>query len=49
MKCVGYGRNAKILRHGGKVILKVTAATYEQLKFLDLWMRSGMPPQYQWT
>jgi hypothetical protein len=40
---------AKIVRHGGKVILKVTAATYEQLKFLDLWTRSGMPPQYQWT
>ena len=40
---------AKIVRHGGKVILKVTATTYEQLKFLDLWTRSGMPPQYQWT
>lgn len=40
---------AKIVRHGGRVILKVTAATFEALKFEVLWQKSGAPPKYCWS
>jgi hypothetical protein len=40
---------AKIVRHGGKVILKVTAATWNGLKFRQLWERSGAPPRFAWV
>ena len=39
---------AKIVRHGGQVILKVTAAVWNGLRFAELWQRSGAPPQFAW-
>jgi hypothetical protein len=40
---------AKIVRHGGRVVLKVTAATFEALAFEVLWQKSGAPPKYCWS
>ena len=40
---------AKIVRHGGRVVLKVTAATFEALNFEVLWQRSASPPGYCWS
>jgi len=40
---------AKIVSHGGKVILKITQAACEQLDFFLLWARSGAPPNYCWV
>jgi hypothetical protein len=40
---------AKIVRHGGQIILKVAAAALEQLQFAALWVRSGAPPQFAWA
>jgi hypothetical protein len=40
---------AKIVRHGGRVVLKITAATCEQLNFFLLWRRSLAPPPYCWA
>lgn len=39
---------AKIVSHSGKIILKVTPATWEALRFRDLWIRSGAPPVFAW-
>jgi len=39
---------AKIVSHSGKIILKVTQATWEALRFRDLWIRSGAPPVFVW-
>ena len=38
----------KIVKTGGKKILKVAAATWEGLKFEDLWKKSGNPPKISW-
>ena len=35
---------AKIVRTGGKVILKITKATIDRLKFHELWFRAQSPP-----
>jgi hypothetical protein len=40
---------AKIVRHAGKVILKVTTATMAQVQFATLWARSNAPPQFVWA
>ena len=40
---------AKIVRHSGKVILKVTEATWNNLKLAELWQKSGAPPLYAWS
>lgn len=40
---------AKIVRHGGKIILKVAAAAMEQLQFAALWARSNAPPRFAWA
>jgi hypothetical protein len=40
---------AKIVRHGGRIVLKITAATCEQLNFMLLWKRSLAPPPYRWA
>lgn len=40
---------AKIVRHGGRVVLKVTAATFEALNFEMLWEKSASPPRYCWS
>ena len=40
---------AKITRHSHRVVLKITAATMEQLDFLSLWAKSGSPPRYSWS
>ncbi len=37
---------AKIVRTGGKTILKVTRATWEHINIEQLWRRSGNPPPY---
>lgn len=39
---------AKIVRHAGKIILKVTQATWEILDFPELWRRTGSPPVFAW-
>ena len=39
---------AKIVSHAGRIILKVTQATWEALHFRDLWIRSGTPPVFVW-
>jgi hypothetical protein len=40
---------AKIVRHAGQVIFKVTEATMARLQFAKLWARSNMPPPFIWT
>jgi len=40
---------AKIVRHAGKIILKVAAAAMEQLQFASLWARSSAPPRFAWA
>jgi len=40
---------AKIVRTAGKIIIKVTSATWKNLKFDVLWERSGSPPQFTWA
>lgn len=37
---------AKIVRSGGKTILKVTRATWEHINIDELWRRSGSPPRF---
>ena len=39
---------AKIVRHGGRVVLKIAAATCEQINFFLLWKKSSSPPRYCW-
>jgi len=39
---------AKIVSHAGKITLKVTQATWEALRFRELWKRSGDPPVFVW-
>ncbi len=38
----------KIVRTGGRTILKATRAAFEQLKLDELWKRSGSPPAFAW-
>jgi len=40
---------ARIVHHGGKVILKVTEATWKGLEFFRLWERSGSAPVFVWV
>ncbi len=40
---------AKIVKSSGKIILKVTSATWKNLKFNVLWKRSGAPPLSVWA
>ena len=35
---------AKVVRHAGKITLKVATATWKGLNFGELWQRSGAPP-----
>ena len=39
---------AKIVRHAGKIILKVTQTTWETLDLPQLWRRTGSPPVFAW-
>ncbi|MBW1697566.1 MAG: IS1380 family transposase [Deltaproteobacteria bacterium] len=39
---------AKVVRHSGKIILKVTRATFQALNFAQLWEKSAAPPQFVW-
>lgn len=39
---------AKIVRHGGKTILKITQAIWDRLNLPVIWERSGAPPQICW-
>ena len=40
---------AKIVKTSGNIILKVTSATWKNLKFDVLWKRSGSPPRFVWA
>ena len=40
---------AKIVKTSGKIILKVTSATWNTLKLDVLWERSGSPPRFLWA
>jgi hypothetical protein len=40
---------AKIVRHAGKIILKVAASAMEQLQLAALWARSSAPPRFAWA
>jgi hypothetical protein len=40
---------AKVVRHAGKIILKVAASAMEQLQFAALWAKSSAPPQFAWA
>jgi len=39
---------AKIVRTGGRTILKVTTATWHQLRIPELWERTAHPPRFAW-
>jgi hypothetical protein len=39
---------AKLVRTGGQLILKVTAATWEAVQLEELWRRSGSAPRIAW-
>jgi len=39
---------AKVVRHSGAIILKVTNVTFQALNFLQLWKKSAEPPQLVW-
>jgi hypothetical protein len=39
----------KVVRTSGYIILKVTRASFEQLKLDELWRRSGDPPRFAWS
>ena len=39
----------KIVSHGGRILLKVTTATWEQLQIRRLWEKSDNPPAFGWT
>lgn len=39
---------AKVVRHGGSMVLKVTQATWRALDFKTLWRKSGAPPRFAW-
>jgi hypothetical protein len=40
---------AKIVRHSGRVIIKVPEAIWKQLRFDELWKRSAQPPTFVWV
>jgi hypothetical protein len=40
---------AKVVRHAGKITLKVTTATWKGIDFAKLWQRSGSPPSFAWA
>jgi hypothetical protein len=40
---------AKIVSHSGKIILKVTRSTWNNLSFRSLWIRSNAPPVFSWA
>jgi hypothetical protein len=40
---------AKVVRHAGKITLKVTTATWKGVNFGELWQRSGAPPSFAWA
>lgn len=39
---------AKIIRTGGRTILKVTAATHRALDLKTMWDRAARPPTFAW-
>ena len=40
---------AKLVKKAGRIILKVTSATWKALKLDVLWERSGSPPRFVWA
>jgi hypothetical protein len=39
---------AKVVRHSGSIILKVTNVTFQALNFSQLWQKSAEPPRLVW-
>ena len=39
---------AKVVRHSGAIILKVTNASFQALSFSQLWQKSAEPPRFVW-
>jgi hypothetical protein len=39
---------AKLVRHAGRVVLKVTQATWQRLRLEELWQRCTSPPRFAW-
>ena len=40
---------AKLVQHAGKIVLKVTEATWRALNVAELWQRSGTAPRFAWA
>jgi len=40
---------AKIVRHAGRVTIKVPEAIWKHLRFDELWKRSAQPPIFVWV
>jgi len=40
---------AKLVRHAGRIILKVPQAAWQHLKLQELWEKSAKPPVFQWV
>ncbi|MEX1256421.1 MAG: transposase [Gemmatimonadota bacterium] len=40
---------AKLVRHGGQTVLKVTGAVWRRLHISDLWERAAQPPPFAWA
>lgn len=40
---------AKIIRHAGRVILKVPQAAWQHLRFQEMWVKSAQPPIFVWV
>lgn len=39
----------KIVRHAGRILLKVAKSAWEQIHMEDLWYQSGAPPPFRWV
>ena len=39
----------KIVRHAGRIILKVTEAVFQRLQIKELWQRSAASPRFTWA
>jgi hypothetical protein len=39
----------KLVRHAGRILLKISAATWDQLQIERLWEKSGAPPRFAWV
>jgi hypothetical protein len=40
---------AKVISHSGKIVLKITSATWTRLRFEKLWNQAASPPKFAWA